>query len=58
MLLENVYEINYEGYVYDFTTDNHQFQSGIGNTIVSNTDSVFIKLPKLKSYDHYGHDNR
>ena len=55
--IKKMYEINYEGYVYDFTTDNHQFQSGIGNTIVSNTDSVFIKLPKLKSYDHYGHDN-
>ena len=55
--IKKMYEINYEGYVYDFTTDNHQFQSGIGNTIVSNTDSVFIKLPKLKSYDHFGHDN-
>ena len=48
MLLKKMYEIDYEGYVYDFTTDNHQFQSGIGNTIVSNTDSVFIKLPNLK----------
>jgi DNA polymerase elongation subunit (family B) len=53
--IKKMYEINYEGYVYDFTTDNHQFQSGIGNTIVSNTDSVFIKLPKLKDYSHYGH---
>jgi len=50
-----MFEIDYEGYVYDFTTDNHQFQSGIGNTIISNTDSVFIKLPKLKDYSQYGH---
>ena len=53
--IKKMYEIDYKGYVYDFTTDNHQFQSGIGNTIVSNTDSIFIKLPKLKDYSHYGH---
>ena len=53
--IKKMYEINYKGYVYDFTTDNHQFQSGIGNTIVSNTDSIFIKLPKLKDYSQYGH---
>ena len=53
--IKNMFEINYNGYVYDFTTDNHQFQSGIGNTIISNTDSVFIKLPKLKDYSHFGH---
>lgn len=53
--IKKMYEINYEGYVYDFTTDNHQFQSGIGNTIVSNTDSIFIKLPPLPSYEKFGH---
>ena len=25
--------------------------------VYGDTDSVFIKLPKLKSYDHFGHDN-
>jgi DNA polymerase elongation subunit (family B) len=54
-VINKMFEIDYEGYVYDFTTDNHQFQSGIGNTIISNTDSVFIKLPKLKDYSQYGH---
>ena len=53
--IKKMYGIDYKGFVYDFTTDNHQFQSGVGNTIVSNTDSVFIKLPKLKDYSHYGH---
>jgi DNA polymerase elongation subunit (family B) len=33
---------NYEGYVYDLTTDNHHFAAGIGNMIVHNTDSVFF----------------
>ena len=36
--------VPYEGYVYDFTTDNHMFQAGIGDIIVSNTDSLFVKF--------------
>jgi DNA polymerase elongation subunit (family B) len=35
-------EIEYQGYVYDLTTDNHHFAAGIGNVIVHNTDSVFF----------------
>ena len=35
-------EIDYDGYVYDLTTDNHHFAAGIGNLIVHNTDSVFF----------------
>jgi DNA polymerase elongation subunit (family B) len=35
-------EIEYQGYVYDLTTDNHHFAAGIGNIIVHNTDSVFF----------------
>jgi DNA polymerase elongation subunit (family B) len=35
-------EIQYEGYVYDLTTDNHHFAAGVGNLIVHNTDSVFF----------------
>jgi DNA polymerase elongation subunit (family B) len=34
--------IQYEGYVYDLTTENHHFSAGIGNLIVHNTDSVFF----------------
>jgi DNA polymerase elongation subunit (family B) len=34
--------IDYSGYVYDLTTDNHHFAAGIGNLIVHNTDSVFF----------------
>lgn len=32
-----------EQYVYDFETDNHEFQAGIGQMIVSNTDGSHIK---------------
>lgn len=34
-------EIEYSGYVYDLTTENHHFAAGVGNLIVHNTDSVF-----------------
>ena len=34
-----------EIYVYDLTTDNHHFQAGIGDIIVHNTDSLFVKFP-------------
>ena len=37
-----MYPIQYEGYVYDLTTDNHHFAAGIGQMIVHNTDSVFF----------------
>jgi DNA polymerase elongation subunit (family B) len=39
-----IYEIDYDknNYVYDLTTENHHFASGIGNLIVHNTDSVFF----------------
>ena len=53
--VKKMYEINYEGYVYDFTTDNHQFQSGIGEIVASNTDSIFVSLPSLPCYKKYGH---
>jgi hypothetical protein len=33
-----------EEYVYDLTTDNHHFHAGVGNLIVHNTDSIFIKF--------------
>ena len=40
-IINKIYPIDYEGYVYDLTTDNHHFAAGIGNMIVHNTDSVF-----------------
>lgn len=42
--IKKMYEVEYEGYVYDFTTDNHKFQAGIGDIIASNTDSLFVKF--------------
>lgn len=43
--------IPYEGFVYDFTTDNHKFQAGIGDIIASNTDSIFVSFPKQLQTD-------
>ena len=41
LAIKKMHEIEYSGYVYDLTTDNHHFAAGIGNIIVHNTDSVF-----------------
>jgi DNA polymerase elongation subunit (family B) len=42
--IKKLYEIDYSGYVYDLTTENHHFAAGVGNMIVHNTDSVFFKF--------------
>jgi DNA polymerase elongation subunit (family B) len=42
--LINMFQIQYTGYVYDLTTENHHFAAGVGNMIVHNTDSVFFKF--------------
>jgi len=41
-IINAINEIEYEGYVYDLTTENHHFAAGIGQLIVHNTDSVFF----------------
>ena len=40
--IKKLYPIDYQGYVYDLTTENHHFAAGVGNLIVHNTDSVFF----------------
>jgi DNA polymerase elongation subunit (family B) len=42
--IKKLNEIQYSGYVYDLTTENHHFAAGLGNMIVHNTDSVFFKF--------------
>ena len=42
--IKKLNEIQYSGYVYDLTTENHHFAAGVGNMIVHNTDSVFFKF--------------
>ncbi len=42
--IKSMYQIDYSGYVYDLTTENHHFAAGVGNMIVHNTDSVFFKF--------------
>lgn len=39
---------SYQGYVYDLTTENHHFAAGVGQMIVSNTDSIFVIFPNDK----------
>ena len=42
--INEIKQIPYTGYVYDLTTDNHHFAAGIGNIIVHNTDSIYVKF--------------
>jgi len=42
--VKKIHDIQYTGYVYDLTTENHHFAAGVGNMIVHNTDSVFFKF--------------
>ena len=39
---------NYSDFVYDIETEDGTFQAGVGNIIVSNTDSVFVHYKKAK----------
>lgn len=42
--IKKIEEINYSGYVYDLTTYNHHFAAGIGDIVVHNTDSIYVKF--------------
>lgn len=44
-------DIPYNGYVYDLTTENHHFASGIGNLVVHNTDSIYCHFPSVSLKD-------
>lgn len=39
--------VQYSGFVYDLTTENHHFAAGIGKIVCHNTDSIFIKFPTI-----------
>jgi DNA polymerase elongation subunit (family B) len=43
--IKKMHCIPYSGFVYDLTTSSHHFQAGVGQMIVHNTDSIFIKFP-------------
>lgn len=42
--IKKLVDMDYQGYVYDFTTSNHHFHAGVGQLIVHNTDSIFLKF--------------
>lgn len=44
IVAEDPEEIEYIGYVYDLTTENHHFQAGPLGLVVHNTDSLFINF--------------
>lgn len=42
--IEEIEKTEQHKYVYDLTTDNNHFAAGIGNLIVHNTDSIYVKF--------------
>lgn len=54
--IKSINPVTHTGFVYDLTTENHHFQAGVGNMIVHNTDSIFIKMPGIPVTRaiHYG----
>lgn len=45
-VIKKIERFNINGHVYDLETRNHHFCGGIGNILLHNTDSLFIKDPK------------
>ena len=41
----------WEDFVYDIETEGGSFQAGVGNIVVKNTDSIFLKFNSLKNDD-------
>ena len=44
-VIKKIEKFNINGYVYDLETANHHFCGGIGNVLLHNTDSLFVKNP-------------
>ncbi|MGI0088065.1 MAG: DNA-directed DNA polymerase I [Nitrosotalea sp.] len=44
-IIRKIEKFNINGYVYDLETENHHFCGGLGNVLLHNTDSLFLKGP-------------
>jgi len=44
-VIKKIERFNINGYVYDLETKNHHFCGGLGNVLLHNTDSLFLKAP-------------
>src|SRR6185312_2601724 len=44
-VIKKIEKFNISGYVYDLETKNHHFCGGLGNVLLHNTDSLFLKAP-------------
>ncbi len=43
--IKKIEKFNINGHVYDLETENHHFCGGLGNVLLHNTDSLFLKGP-------------
>ena len=49
--IKKIEEFEIDGYVYDLETENHHFCGGVGNVLLHNTDSLFLKEPAKEAID-------
>jgi DNA polymerase elongation subunit (family B) len=48
-VIERIETFEIDDYVYDIETENHHFCGGVGNVLLHNTDSLFLKEPSQES---------
>lgn len=50
-IVRKIETFDIDGYVYDLETENHHFCGGVGNILLHNTDSIFLKEPSSTSVE-------
>ncbi len=50
-IIRRIETFHIDGYVYDLETENHHFCGGVGNILLHNTDSIFLKDPSSTSVE-------
>jgi hypothetical protein len=50
-VIKKIQQFEIDDYVYDLETENHHFCGGIGNVLLHNTDSLFLKEPAREAID-------
>jgi DNA polymerase elongation subunit (family B) len=50
-IIRKIEPFEIDGYVYDLETENHHFCGGVGNVLLHNTDSIFLREPSTAAVE-------
>jgi DNA polymerase, archaea type len=50
-IIRKIEPFDIDGHVYDLETENHHFCGGVGNVLLHNTDSIFLKEPSSSAVE-------